>query len=196
MIKEIREIALYNSQRARQIVDDIRMTDLWSTIGAKVNLVGSLSTGLLMKHRDIDFHIYTPELDLDKSFGVMAKLAAHPSIKKIECVNLIHTEEECIEWHAWYEDDEKELWQIDMIHIRKGSFFDGYAEKLVERLNAILTQDQRDIILQLKYDTPESEKIMGIEYYMAVLRDGVKEYAELEKWRKENPVNEVITWLP
>lgn len=72
----------------------------------KINLVGSLRTGLLMKHRDIDFHIYSSPLNLTDSFQAMARLAENPSIKRIECANLLHTAEACIEWHAWYQNEE------------------------------------------------------------------------------------------
>lgn len=95
----------------------------------KINLVGSLRTGLLMKHRDIDFHIYSSALNLTDSFQAMARLAENPSIKRIECANLLHTAEACIEWHAWYQNEENELWQMDMIHIREGSRYDGYFER-------------------------------------------------------------------
>jgi len=47
----------------------------------------------------------------------MAKLAENTSVKKIECVNLLHTVEACVEWHAWYQDSDNALWQIDMIHL-------------------------------------------------------------------------------
>ena len=52
-------------------------------VDAEINLVGSLRTGLLMKHRDIDFHIYSSPLNLADSFLAMARLAENPSIKRI-----------------------------------------------------------------------------------------------------------------
>lgn len=95
------------STKAWKIVEATRIIPIWESIGAKVNLVGSLRTGLLMKHRDIDFHVYTSEISLSDSFRAMAELAANTSVKKIECVNLLHTVEACIEWHAWCEDGEE-----------------------------------------------------------------------------------------
>ena len=35
---------------------------------------------------------------------------------------------------------------------------------------------------------------MGIEYYQAVLRDGVRTYAEFAAWRERHPVAGVIEW--
>ena len=78
------ELAKRNQQKAWEIIEDTRIVRIWEGIGAKVNLVGSLRTGLLMKHRDIDFHIYTSPLDLSASFRAMAELAENTSIKKIE----------------------------------------------------------------------------------------------------------------
>ena len=145
---------------------------------------------------DIDFHVYTSEISLSDSFRAMAELAANISVKKIECVNLLHTVEACIEWHAWCEDGEGELWQIDMIHIQEGSRYDGYFENVADRILAVLTEDTRHAILNLKYETPETEKIMGIEYYQAVIQAGVRTYAEFEEWRKLHPVTGVVEWLP
>lgn len=192
----ILDIAERNQQKAWEIVEKTNIIQIWESIGARINLVGSLRTGLLMKHRDIDFHIYTSPFSLSNSFRAMAELAENTSIKKIECVNLLHTVEACVEWHAWYQDMEGELWQIDMIHIREGSRYDGYFEKVAERISAALTDETKQAILKLKYETPDTEKIMGVEYYLAVIRDGVRSYPEFEEWRKMHPVAGVVEWIP
>lgn len=190
------ELAKRNQQKAWEIIEDTRIVRIWEGIGAKVNLVGSLRTGLLMKHRDIDFHIYTSPLDLSVSFRAMAELAENTSVKKIEYTNLLHTAEACIEWHAWYQDMEGELWQMDMIHIQEGSRYDGYFERVAERISAVLTDEMRLAILKLKYETPDTEKIMGVEYYQAVIQDGVRSYPEFEEWRRLHPAVGVVEWMP
>ena len=192
----ILDIARLNQQKAWKIVENSGIIQAWESIGAEVNLVGSLRTGLLMKHRDIDFHIYSSSLSLSGSFQAMAKLAENPFIRKIECVNLLHTIEECVEWHAWYQEPDDELLQIDMIHIRKGSHYDGYFEKVAERIGLHLTDETRLAILQLKDETPETEKIIGVEYYQAVIRDGIRNYADFQEWRKQHPVTGVVEWMP
>lgn len=192
----ILELAKRNQQKAWEIIEDTRIVRIWEGIGAKVNLVGSLRIGLLMKHRDIDFHIYTSPLDLSASFRAMAELAENTSVKKIEYTNLLHTEEACIEWHAWYQDMEGELWQMDMIHIQEGSRYDGYFERVAERISAVLTDEMRLAILKLKYETPDTEKIMGVEYYQAVIQDGVRSYPEFEEWRRLHPAVGVVEWMP
>ena len=193
---DILELAKRNQQKAWEIIEDTRIVRIWEGMGAKVNLVGSLRTGLLMKHRDIDFHIYTSPLDLSASFRAMAELAENTSVKKIEYTNLLHTEEACIEWHAWYQDMEGELWQMDMIHIQEGSRYDGYFERVAERISAVLTDEMRLAILKLKYETPDTEKIMGVEYYQAVIQDGVRSYPEFEEWRRLHPAVGVVEWVP
>lgn len=192
----ILELAKRNQQKAWEIIEDTRIVRIWEGIGAKVNLVGSLRTGLLMKHRDIDFHIYTSPLDLSASFRAIAELAENTSVKKIEYTNLLHTAEACIEWHAWYKNMEGELWQMDMIHIQEGSRYDGYFERVAERISAVLTDEMRLAILKLKYETPDTEKIMGVEYYQAVIQDGVRSYPEFEEWRRLHPAVGVVEWVP
>lgn len=190
------DIAKRNQQKALEIIKDTDIISIWEGVGAKINLVGSLRTGLLMKHRDIDFHIYSSPLNLSDSFGAMAKLAENTSIKRIECANLLHTVEACIEWHAWYLNKENELWQIDMIHIQEGSRYDGYFEKVAERISEVMTDEMRETILRLKYETPETKKIIGVEYYRAVIEGGVRSYAEFEEWRELHPVTGVVEWMP
>ena len=133
----------------------------------------------------------TDIINIWKSVG-----AENPLIKRIEYGNSLDTEERCVEWHAWFQDPDNELWQIDMIHIVKGSRYDGYFEKMAERITAVLTDETRQAILKLKYETPDTAKIMGVEYYQAVIQDGVRTYAELEDWKKQHPVTGVIEWIP
>ena len=170
------DIAKQNQEKAWQVIKNTNIIQIWEDAGAKINLVGSLRTGLLMKHRDIDFHIYSSPLNLTDSFQAMARLAENPSIKRIECANL--------------------LWQMDMIHIREGSRYDGYFEKVTQRISEIMTDEIRETILRLKYETPETEKIIGVEYYQAVIRDGVRDYSGFKEWRKQHPVTGVVEWMP
>lgn len=194
--QEIMETALRNTENAHQIIQKTGVIKLWESIGATVNPVGSLSMELLVKHLDIDLHLYTPTIEIGKDFSVMSRLAALPSIRKIEYGNLLATEERCLEWHAWYEADNGEVWQLDMIHIERGSRYDGYFERQARRIAAALTDETRNTILRLKWETPEEEKIAGIEYYQAVIRDGVRDYDSFMKWRMGHPLTGVVEWMP
>lgn len=196
MQERLIEIAQTNQQRAHEIIQDLNLIPLWASIDVEAHLVGSLRMGLLMKHLDIDLHLYSDPVSLADDFRIIARLAQNHRIKQIEYANLLDTEEACLEWHLHYEDPLNQMWQIDMIHILKGSRYDGYFEQMADRIVTALIDETRHTILQLKYETPESEKIMGIEYYQAVLRDGVKNYAEFETWRRQHPVTGIVTWMP
>lgn len=183
-------------RRAWDIMRRLRLMEIWADAGAEANVVGSLAMGLMMTHRDIDIHVYSSPLTVEGSFAAMARLAEDAAVKKIECRNLLDTDEACIEWHAWYDDGQDGEWQIDIIHILKGSRYDGYFERMAERVKAALTADTRLAILRLKAETPESYHVMGVEYYQAVLRDGVRTTADFNRWRTEHPVTGVLEWMP
>ena len=154
-MNELTKIAAANQQRAREVIRDSGLEAAWRSVGAEPNLVGSLRTGLLMTHHDIDFHIYSSPLRLADSFAAMARLAENSRIRSITFNNLLDAPDQCLEWHAWYADADDQLWQIDMIHMPR-----------------------------------------GIEYYQAVLRDGVGTYTEFEAWRAAHPVTGILEWMP
>ena len=108
-----------------------------------------------MKSRDIDLHIYTGKLDITESFSVMQELAERLKLKEIQYKNLVHTEEECIEWHVLYEDQELHTWKFDLIHIRKGSKYDGVVENVTAAIAKLLTPGLRETILRIKYEVPD-----------------------------------------
>lgn len=164
-MEHILELAEKNQREAWEVIRKTDVMNIWKSVGAEINLVGSLNMGLLVKNRDVDFHIYSSPLTLAGSFMAMAKLAENPFVKRITYNNLLDTEEACIEWHVWYEDPENGAWKMDMIHILKHSRYDGYFEKMAERIKAVLTEETRKAILRLKYETPDTEYCMGVEYY-------------------------------
>ena len=192
---DIEIIAQNNLKKALQVIEKSCVRQAWESIGATVNQVGSMAMGLLMKHRDIDFHIYTDKLDIAESFKVIQKICANPAVRSMEYRNLADTEEACLEFHVRFILDDEE-WQIDMIQILKGSQFDGYFEHVAQRIKEVLTPETRRTILELKYLTPDNEHIMGIEYYQAVISDGIRSYQEFIQWRKTHPANGIITWCP
>ena len=193
---EILDLSGSNQRRAWDIIRRLDIMKIWADAGAEAHVVGSLAMGLIMTHRDIDIHVYSSPLTVEGSFAAMAKLAVNAAIKKIECRNLLDTDEACIEWHAWYDDGDGEPWQIDIIHILKGSRYDGFFERMAERIKAALTDETRLAILRLKAETPEDVHIMGVEYYQAVLRGGVRTLADFIRWRQEHPVTGIVEWMP
>lgn len=195
-MENILEIAETYQKQAWRVIEQSGIIKIWEQAGAEINLIGSLKTGLLIKHRDIDFHIYTSQLSVSESFKIMAEIAANPHITRIEYTNLLEEDDKCLEWHAWFKDDEQNLWQIDMMHILKGSKYEGFFESFCEKLTAVITQKQKEIILRLKYLTPPEMKIPGIEYYQAVIDGNVGNWPEFEEWRCRNPLRGINEWCP
>ncbi len=191
---DILKQAEMQQEKAWNVIRKSKVIETWEQIGATVNLVGSLKIGVLAKHRDIDFHIYTPILDVEQSFQVISDICSNPDIIKCEFSNLAATEECCFEWHVWFRDEEKELWQIDMIQIKQGSVFDGYFEKVAEKIKSSMSEEQRHTILKLKFETPDDIKISGIEYYKAVIQHGITTFNELQTWRSKQNFCGIIEW--
>lgn len=195
-LMDIIEQADANQQAGYQILKENGIIAAWERIGATVHIIGSLKTGLMMKSLDIDMHIYTDKLDISESFSVMQELAERMPLRQVQYINGVDTEEECIEWHSLYEDKEKRLWKFDMIHIRKGSKYDGTVERVTDAIIERLTPETRRTILQIKNNVPNGIMIPGIEIYHAVFTGNVKNYEELEAWRKTNPLTNSLEWLP
>ena len=82
-----------------------------------------------------------------------------------------------------------------MIHIRKGSRYDGVVERATAAITNRLTPEIKNTILQIKFDVPDGV-IPGIEIYHAVFVGGVRSYEELEQWRKNNLLTNRLDWLP
>ncbi len=190
------QIAKQNQSEAWKIIKKLNIEKVWKSIGAEINLVGSLKSGLLMKHLDIDFHVYSDVVSVEKSFSVILQLIKNPAIKKFTFKNLLNTDEKCLEWHLYYSDEFSNEWQIDIIHIQKDSKYYGYFEKVAERIISVMTEEMKNTILMLKYETPDNKKIMGIEYYQAVIADGIKSYIDFLSWHEKNKNNGIITWCP
>ncbi|MCD7962939.1 MAG: hypothetical protein LUF90_05175 [Rikenellaceae bacterium] len=113
---------------------------------------------------------------------------------KTAFINLQHTEEKCVEWHLWYNDNSEKLWQIDIIQILKDSKYDGYFEKVADDILATSTPEQRELIIKMKHETPDEIKIPGMEYYIAVIKHGIKNYSDFTDWRNEHKFDGIIEW--
>ena len=105
-------------------------------------------------------------------------------------------EDRCIEWHAFYEDPDGHSWQIDMIHILNDSPYAGHFEKVADRISKVLTPEMRDSILRIKHHIPLEKKVMGIQIYRAVIESGIRDIDSFWQWKKQNPDEGIITWMP
>lgn len=193
---ELFDLSKKNRQAAMKVVADSRIVEIWEGVGATVHMVGSVKSGLIMKNRDVDFHVYSGDPMTDKSFAAIAVLEKNPAVQDILFKNLLDTEEECLEWHIGYQDSDGKLWKIDVIHIRKGSAYDGVIEKTTDAIIGKLTPETREAILRIKYDMPKGMKTMGIEIYYAVLASGVRNFEEFARWKNANPDPNLLGWIP
>ena len=96
----------------------------------------------------------------------------------------------------FYKSDDGEIWQFDIIHIEEGTEYDGYFERMADRIVEVMTQEQKDLILRLKFETPEGKDYHGVEYYEAVIADGITTMAEFEKWVTEHRKKNPYYWIP
>ncbi len=190
------ELSEARRQEALNVIREAGVMEAWESVGATVNLVGSVASGLIMKNLDIDFHLYTDEPMLEKSLAAMERLKQNPAIGEVWFRDLLDTEEECLEWHATCRDTQGNAWQLDMIHIRRGSAFDGVIERTTEAVKRALTPVTREAILRIKHDSPDDLKIPGIEVYYAVLELGLRTYAEFAVWKWANPNIDLLGWKP
>ncbi|MGD9161100.1 MAG: phosphoglycerate mutase family protein [Desulfobacteraceae bacterium] len=190
------EVSKKMQQQAWSIIEEIGVIQHWTSIGATINLVGSLKTGLLINNRDIDFHIYTSPFSLSDSFLAISKLAENNQIAEISYKNLIEEEDKCIEWHASYTDRQGIAWKIDMIHILKESPFSGYFENVANRISDVLTNETREAILRIKSAIPEDKKVMSIQVYQAVIEDGIRDIESFWLWEKQNLNEGIVRWIP
>lgn len=195
-LTKIEKLARTNQAKARRVLTESGIADIWRAAGCRVNLVGSLPMGLLAAHRDIDLHVYSQGITIEGSFAIAAKMAANPAVQEVKCINGLHTDEHCVAWHVQYRATDGDLWQFDIIHIESGTQYDGYFERMAERIVEVMTAVQRDTILRLKFESPEGSDYHGVEYYEAVIADGVSTMAEFEQWVTEHRAKAPYYWIP
>lgn len=182
------------SKTAFDLIKQGKVTKIWQEAGADIHLVGSLKIGVMAKHRDIDFHIYTDKLDLSESFGIIAKICENLDVQNVSFTDLSKTPETCFEWHIWALGSDRQYWQIDLIQILRGSEYDGYFENVAKQIRHSMTKAQRETILKLKFETPNNMKISGIEYYKAVIQNGILDFDEFCTWRQKQNFSGIIEW--
>ena len=194
-LEQIEEISARNLQSALNIIKTSGIINLLHRSSKRVNVVGSVRTGLLAKHLDIDIHFYTPTLDAAESFKLIGDFAARGDVESANFKDLSYTDEKCFEWHLQYAAADKRKWTFDLIQILEGSKYDGYFESVADKIKSMLTPENKATILSLKFAACDSERICGIEYCAAVLKYGVKTFGEFENWRKKHSIEESLSWF-
>lgn len=193
---QINDQAYANQKKAGEVLKESGIVEVWESAGCRVNLVGSLRMGLLASHRDIDLHVYSSGITIESSFAIAAKIANNPKVTEIRCINGLHTDEHCAAWHVQYKADDGAIWQFDIIHIETGTKYDGYFERMADRIVEVMTPDQHTTILRLKFATPEGKDYHGVEYYEAVIADGITEMSDFENWVSQHRKKAPYYWIP
>lgn len=193
--QELFERALANQNKAQRVLQESGIAKIWKNSGCKVNLIGSLRMGLLAAHMDIDLHVYSKGITEESSFAIASKIAGIPGVTEMKCINGLHTDEHCMAWHILYKYDE-EVWQIDVIHIEEGTEYDGFFEKMADRIAEIMTETQKETILRLKFETPKDKVYHGVEYYEAVIADHITSMSDFEVWVAEHRKKPAYYWMP
>ena len=183
-------------RRAAKVLRDSKVLEAWESIGGKVRGVGSFRSDLMMKNRDIDLHVYTDALDVSRSLAALGPVIAAGKTIGLTYINGAGTDEHCLEWHLRLLDADGNEWKIDMIQILAGTKYDGVMEDVAEAVVDAATPEVRKRILALKNECPDDLKICGIEFYKAVIGDGVNSWRQFLKWRKGNPPETLIAWSP
>jgi hypothetical protein len=196
-MNEITTISKQNLDKAFQIIEELKIKEIWQSLDSTCNLVGSVRTGLLMSHLDIDFHTYSKNFSVEESFKAIAMISANPKIKEVIYKNLLEAEDMCLEWHLSYEENSERIWTIDIIHIKNESPYAGMIERVTDKINAVLTKQLKRTILSIKWRSEQcNEKIPGIEIYQAVIDDGIETFEDFEAWRQNRKNVEISLWEP
>ena len=193
---EIRALAASNQAKAHQVLDESGIVTLLEKTGCRVNIIGSLRMQLLVTHNDIDLHIYSSGITVESSFAIMAQIAADQRVSEVRYINGLHTEERCLAWHINYNSPANGKWKFDIIHIEEGSLYDGYFEKMAERIVHVMTPEQRDTILRLKFEAPDDSEYHGVEFYEAVIADGVSDMDAFQTWVSSHRKRPPYYWIP
>ncbi|MBD5185804.1 MAG: phosphoglycerate mutase family protein [Bacteroidales bacterium] len=195
-IQEIKAIAEAKQKAANHVLETSGIRDVWQQAGCRVNIVGSLRMNLLVTHNDIDLHVYSRGITEESTFAIAAKMSAISGVVDITSINGLHTDEHCMAWHVHYKANDGTVWKFDIIHIEEGTEYDGFFERMADRITEVATPEQKETIMRLKFETPESEVIHGVEYYEAVIADGITNLDQLRRWISNHRAAAPYYWIP
>lgn len=196
-MENLENISKKNLEKAYEIIAELKIQEIWESLNSTCNLVGSVRTGLLMDKLDIDFHTYSDNFSIEKSFKAISKIAENPKIKEVTYKNLIYAEDMCLEWHLWYEEAPDRIWTIDIMHIKNESAYAGVIERVTEKIKSVLTEKQKQAILKIKWECKQQkEKYIGIDIYQAVIGEGIETFEEFKAWHKNKKEIAISLWEP
>ena len=196
-MENLEHISKKNLEKASAIINELQLEEIWINQGSRCHLVGSVKTGLLMTHLDIDFHTYSDDFSIEKSFQAIAQICQNPKIKEVLYRNLLEAEDRCLEWHLSYEETPERIWTIDLIHIKNDSPYAGVIERVTGKINSVMNERLRHTILKIKYESEQQkEKYLGIDIYQAVIDDGIETFEDFKRWKQNKKDVGISLWEP
>jgi len=67
---------------------------------------------------------------------------------------------------------------------------------MADRIVEVMTPQQRETILRLKFETPDGKDYHGVEYYEAVIADGISSMTDFGNWVIEHRKKAPCYWIP
>ena len=196
-MENLENISKKNIEKAFEIIAELKIYEIWESLNSTCNLVGSVRNGLLMDKLDIDFHTYSDDFSIEKSFQAISKITENPKIKEVTYRNLLDAEDMCLEWHLWYEETPDRIWTIDMMHIKNNSPYAGVIERVTEKIKSVVTEKQKQAILKIKWESKrQNEKFIGIDIYQAVIDEGIETFEDFKTWHNINKRPAISMWEP
>ena len=188
--------AEFLQSQARKVLSDLNLVERWGNVG-RVAAVGSSQFGVMASY-NLDFEIYVDDPQIEVGFEVIQGMAQVPGVQQILYLNVLDTPDPGLYWRVDYRDAEGTMWDIDQWLVPNSHPYAGVAERLVESMRRVLTDEARRIILEIKTARPELPACRGIDIYKAVLRDGVRTKEEFEAWFRAHPpcLERIETWHP
>ena len=196
-MENLENISKKNLEKAFEIIAELKIKEIWEKLDSTCNLVGSVNSRLLMSKLDIDFHTYSNDFSIEKSFTAISQISQNPKIKEVTYKNLLDAEDMCLEWHLWYEETPERIWTIDIIHIKNESAYAGVIERVTEKIKEVLTDKHKQAILKIKWESEQQkEKFFGIDIYQAVIDDGIENFDDFKTWKKNKTEIGISLWEP
>jgi hypothetical protein len=196
-MENLESISKKNLEKAFEIIAELKIKEIWEKLGSTCNLVGSVNSGLLMNKLDIDFHTYSNDFSIEKSFTAISQISQNSKIKEVTYRNLLDAEDMCLEWHLWYEETPERIWTIDIMHIKNESAYAGVIERVTEKIKSVLTEKQKQAILKIKWECKQQkETARGIDIYQAVIGEGIETFEDFKSWNRNKKEVVISLWEP
>jgi hypothetical protein len=103
----------------------------------------------------------------------------------------------CLAWHLSYQETPERIWTIDMMHIKNECPYAGVIERVIEKINAVMTDKLRQTILKIKWESEQQqEKFHGIDIYQAVIDEGIETFEDFIMWKQNKNDVGISLWEP